>query len=29
MSPAFRGRTVAQAMQIFERVGLVSDFWKA
>jgi hypothetical protein len=28
MSPSFRGRTVAQAQDIFQRVGLRSDFWK-
>jgi hypothetical protein len=29
MDPAFRGRTVAQALAIFERVGLRSAFWRA
>jgi hypothetical protein len=27
MHPAFRGRTIQQAMDIFARVGLTSAFW--
>jgi hypothetical protein len=27
LSPDFRGRTVAQAVAIFERLGLTSAFW--
>ena len=28
MSPDFRGRSTAEAQQIFERVGLRSSFWR-
>jgi hypothetical protein len=28
MDPGFRGRTIEQAVEIFSRVGLRSDFWK-
>jgi hypothetical protein len=28
MHPDFRGRSVAQAQDIFQRAGLRSDFWK-
>jgi hypothetical protein len=27
MNPDFRGRTIAQAHEIFKGVGLESDFW--
>jgi hypothetical protein len=26
--PGFRGRTIAEAMEIFQFVGLRSDFWR-
>ena len=29
MEPDFRGRTVAQATDIFARLGLTSAFWQA
>jgi len=29
MAPDFRGRTVAQATDIFARLGLTSAFWQA
>ena len=29
MDPAFRGRTAAQAREIFARLGLTSAFWQA
>lgn len=29
MDPDYRGRTVAQAMDIFARLGLTSAFWQA
>lgn len=29
MSPDFRGRTVEQAVEIFNQAGLTSDFWRA
>ena len=28
LSPAFRGRTIDDVMQIFDSVGLTSTFWK-
>jgi hypothetical protein len=29
MSPEYRGRSVEQVQQIFEEVGLTSEFWQA
>ena len=29
MDPDFRGRTIEQAMTIFSRLGLTSEFWRA
>lgn len=29
LSPAFKGRSLAEAHDIFERLGLVSPFWRA
>jgi hypothetical protein len=29
MSPAYHGRTVEQAQEIFKEVGLSSEFWQA
>jgi hypothetical protein len=29
MDPRFRGRTADQAVDIFSRVGLTSEFWRA
>ena len=29
MKPDFRGRTVEQAVELFNRAGLTSDFWRA
>jgi len=28
LSPEFKGRTKAEAHQIFEKLGLISDFWR-
>ncbi len=28
MHPDYRGRTIAQALHIFDSVGLRSDFWQ-
>ncbi len=29
LSPAFKGRSLAEAQQIFEQLGLISPFWRA
>lgn len=29
MSPEFRGRSADQAVEVFNRAGLTSDFWRA
>jgi hypothetical protein len=29
LSPAFKGRSLAEAHEIFEQLGLVSPFWRA
>jgi hypothetical protein len=29
MSPDYRGRTAGQVQEIFEKAGLISEFWKA
>jgi hypothetical protein len=28
LSPEFRGRTIEEAHQIFEKLGLTSNFWR-
>jgi hypothetical protein len=28
LSPEFRGRSIAEAHEIFERLGLITDFWR-